>query len=153
HDAAALAGGPSEKLRIPATLHESLVSRLDRAGPAKELAQVAAVIGRSVSRELLGMVSRLDPSDIGRACNFLTEAGIFTIEQPEHGETEYAFKHALVQESAYSSLLRDRRRELHARTAAGLLHLSPDLAEQQPELLAHHLTQAGRGEEALSYWL
>lgn len=152
-DAEPGADGPGQTFHIPATLHESLVSRLDRAGSAKELAQVASVIGRSVGRELLGAVCDLDPGEIESACEFLVEAGIMVAERGEQGQKQFAFKHALVQESAYSNLLRDRRRELHARTAAGLQRLSPELVEQHPELLAHHLTEAGNLEDALPYWL
>jgi class 3 adenylate cyclase/predicted ATPase len=144
---------PSGLPRIPATLHESLLARLDRAGPGKELAQICAVIGRTAGRELVEVVADLEPSDLARARDTLARSGILFMETSRDGREQYVFKHSLVQETAYASLIRERRRELHARVAAVQLLVSPEAVDLQPEVLAHHLTEAGRVEDALEHWL
>jgi predicted ATPase len=139
-------------LHIPASLHESLLARLDRAGEGRALAQIASVIGRSVPREHLIRVAQWDEDVFEAALERLVQSDLFHVEIAE-GSPAYVFRHALVQDAAYNSLLRDRRRELHATTAAVLADLRPEIAEQQPELLAHHLTEANLSDEAVSYWL
>jgi class 3 adenylate cyclase len=138
-------GGPLPRLAIPATLQDSLMARLDRQAPAKELAQVAAVIGREFSHELLAAVAPLGEDELRDALDRLVEAELVF----RRGAAGYAFKHALVRDAAYHSLLRSRRRELHGRIAAALEERFPEAAEAQPELLAHHLAEAGQAERAI----
>ena len=130
-------------LSVPATLHASLMARLDRLGSgAKEIAQIGAVLGREFVYELVQPVAQRPERDLQAALDQLTEAGIlFSRGTAPHAS--YLFKHALVQDAAYSTLLRGRRQELHARVAAALEEHFSDLVERQPELLAHHLTAAG----------
>jgi class 3 adenylate cyclase/predicted ATPase len=145
-------GGASADVRqVPTTLADSLMERLDRLGPAREVAQVASVIGREFSWRLLSAVAgRSDEelrSDLGR----LGDAELsFARGLPP--EASYVFKHALVQEAAYGSLLRSRRRELHGRIATALTAQLPAIRETQPELLAHHATEAGLHELAVDCW-
>ena len=143
----------AEAIRIPATLHESLIERLDRAGPGKGLAQLCAVVGRSAGCEFVQGIAKMAPAELERAREALTRAGILYVEVDPGDREHYVFRHALVQEAAYAGLIRDRRQELHAAVADALLKASPDLVELQPELLAHHLTEAGRVEAATQYWL
>ncbi len=138
--------------RIPDSLQESLMARLSRAGAARELAQVCSVIGRSGNLDLLAHVAQVDVRELADALAALARSDIVFTETAD-GQASYAFKHALLQDAAYQSLLRDRRRELHARTAIALAELAPELPGEQPELLAHHLTEAGMADEAVSYWL
>jgi predicted ATPase/class 3 adenylate cyclase len=152
-DAPAEGGTPNGSPHVPATLHESLLARLDRAGPGKELAQICAVIGRTASTELVGAVATLEPFEFERAREILVRSGILFLETGRDGQQQYVFKHSLVRDTAYASLLRDRRRELHARVAAAQPRILPEVVDQQPEVLAHHLTEAGRIEDALNYWL
>jgi class 3 adenylate cyclase len=149
--AAVLSASPLPALSVPATLHASLIARLDRIGPAaKEVAQIGAVLGRSFSYEL---IRHLAPRpDLDASLAQLTEAGLlFCRGVPP--QSSYLFKHALVQDAAYGTLLRSRRRELHARVAAVLEKRFADLVERQPELLAHHLTGAGATAPAIDQWL
>ncbi|HWK44622.1 MAG TPA: adenylate/guanylate cyclase domain-containing protein [Stellaceae bacterium] len=136
---------------IPLTLHDSLLARLDRAGPGKYLAQVGAVIGRSITRELLEAVAELPPDQLDDGCETLLSAGIFL--RDGDASDAYVFKHALVQDTAYDSLVRHRRVALHARVADALITLKPALIVAQPELLAHQLTAADRPQEAVPWWL
>jgi predicted ATPase/class 3 adenylate cyclase len=138
---------------IPATLHESLLVRLDHAGPGKELAQICAVIGRTANPELVDAVANMEPPDLARARDSLLQSGILFIETSNERQEQYAFKHSLVQDTAYASLMRERRRELHARVAAALPRTSPETVDLQPEVVAYHLTEAGRIEDSLEYWL
>jgi class 3 adenylate cyclase/predicted negative regulator of RcsB-dependent stress response len=151
--AAVLAASPLPNSSIPATLHASLIARLDRLGPvAKEVAQIGAVIGREFSYELIQPVAQRAEPDLETALDHLTTAGLlFCRGIPPH--SSYLFKHALVQDAAHSTLLRARRQELHARVAALLEQHFADLVERQPELLAHHLTAAGDTERAVAQWL
>jgi predicted ATPase len=149
-----VAGGASpDSPRVPATLHESLLARLDHAGPGKELAQICAVIGRTADAELVGAVANLQPYDLARARDALVRSGILYMETSGEGQEQYVFKHSLVQDTAYASLMRERRREWHARVAAAQLRMAPETVDLHPEVLAHHLTEAGRVEDALEYWL
>ena len=145
------ASTPSE-LAIPPTLHASLIARLDRLGPiAKEVAQVGSVIGREFGHDLIEQVVQRPASELRQGLDRLAEAGLLFCRGVAPQST-YLFKHALLQDAAYGTLLRGRRQELHARVAATLEHL-PDLVERQPELLAHHLAAAGQFDSAAAYWL
>ena len=140
-------------LSVPATLHASLMARLDRLGPAaKEIAQIGAVLGREFAYELIEPVAHRDERELQAALGQLSEAGLlFCRGIVPHAS--YLFKHALVQDAAYSTLLRGRRQELHGLVAAVLEQHFADLVERQPELLAHHLTEAGDTERAVDRWL
>jgi predicted ATPase len=140
-------------LSVPATLHASLMARLDRLGPMpKEIAQIGAVLGREFAYELIEPVAQRDERELQAALGQLSDAGLlFCRGTAPHAS--YLFKHALVQDAAYSTLLRGRRQELHARVAAVLEEHFSDLVERQPELLAHHLTAAGNTERAVDQWL
>ena len=140
-------------LSVPATLHASLMARLDRLGPlAKEVAQIGAVLGREFAYELIEPVAQRPEREMQAALDQLGEAGLlFCRGTAPHAS--YLFKHALVQDAAYSTLLRGRRQELHGRVAAVLEQHFADLVERQPELLAHHLTAAGATERAVDQWL
>jgi class 3 adenylate cyclase/predicted ATPase len=140
--------GPLSSLAIPATLQDSLMARLDRLAPVKEVAQVAAVIGREFPHDLLAVVGPLGGDALREALGQLEAAGLIFARGAGDG-TAYAFKHALVRDAAYHSLLKSRRRELHGRIAAALEDRFPEAAEAQPELLAHHLAEAGQAERAI----
>ena len=128
---------PSSALAVPASLHASLMARLDRLGPAKEVARIGAVIGREFSHALLAVVARKAEAELQSALNRLMVAGLlFRQGVPPHAT--YLFKHALVQDAAYGTLLREQRRTLHARVADTIERQFADLAENQPELLARH---------------
>ena len=142
---------PSPALAVPASLHASLMARLDRLGPAKEVAQIGAVIGREFSHALLAAVARKSEVILQSALDRLTAAGLlFRQGVPPHAT--YLFKHALVQDAAYGTLLREPRRALHACIAESLESQFAQIAENQPELLAHHWTEAGSIEKAASFW-
>jgi predicted ATPase len=151
--AAVLATKSQTSLSVPATLHASLMARLDRLGPsAKEIAQIGAVLGREFAYELIEPVAQRPERELQAALDQLNEAGLlFCRGTVPHAS--YLFKHALVQDAAYSTLLRGRRQELHARVAAVLEERFADLVERQPELLAHHLTGAAATELAVAQWL
>ena len=140
-------------LSVPATLHASLMARLDRLGPVpKEIAQIGAVLGREFAYGLIEPVAQRDQRELQAALGQLSDAGLlFCSGIAPHAS--YLFKHALVQDAAYGTLLRGRRLELHARVAAVLEQNFADLVERQPELLAHHLTAAGNTERAVEQWL
>jgi predicted ATPase len=143
--------GPLPPLAIPATLHDSLLARLDRLAPVKEVAQIGAVIGREFSHALLAAVADRRQVDLHSALDQLVQAElIFRRGSPP--EATYSFKHALVQDAAYGTLLKPRRQHLHARIARVLEEQFAEQARAQPELLAHHFSQAGLSNEALSYW-
>jgi predicted ATPase len=142
---------PSKALAVPATLHASLMARLDRLGPAREVAQIGAAIGREFSHALLGAVAPKSEADLGSALERLIAAGLlFRQGAPPHAT--YLFKHALVQDAAYGTLLREPRRALHARIAETLEGQFAEIAESQPELLARHYSEAGLIEKAASFW-
>jgi class 3 adenylate cyclase/predicted ATPase len=146
-----LAAVPSPALAVPASLHASLMARLDRLGPAKEVAQIGAAIGREFSHALLAAVVRKPEAELGSALDRLIAAGLlFRQGVPPHAT--YLFKHALVQDAAYGTLLREPRRALHARIAETLETQFAEIAENQPELLARHCTEAGLIEKAASLW-
>jgi predicted ATPase len=142
---------PSPLLPVPASLHASLMARLDRLGSAKELAQIGAAIGREFSHALLAAVVHKPEAELASALDRLMAAGLlFRQGAPPHAT--YVFKHALVQDAAYGTLLRGPRRALHARIAQTLESQFADIAERQPELLAHHCTEAGQIEKAAYLW-
>jgi predicted ATPase len=137
---------------VPETLQASLMSRLDLLGPeAKEIAQVGAAIGGKFSCELLGAVARKNADELQRALGRMTDAGLVFGHGAPPGAV-YTFKHALVQDTAYATLLRGRRRELHARIALALEQRFPEIGEAQPELLARHLAEGGAVARAVDFW-
>jgi class 3 adenylate cyclase/predicted ATPase len=144
--------GPLPPLAIPATLHDSLMSRLGRLAPVKEVAQIGAVIGREFSHDLLVAVAGMEPGRLDEAVGELIRAELVFRRgtPPHHG---YSFKHALVQDAAYASLLKGRRQQLHQRIAATLEQSAPEVVEAQPEVIARHLGEAGLTEPAVGYWL
>ena len=143
--------GPYPSQAIPKTLHGSLLARLDRLGPAKDVAQIGAVIGREFSYELLSAVCTSSESELKRALQELISSElVFRRGSPPNAV--YSFKHALVQDAAYGTLLREPRRALHARIAEALESQFAEIAESQPELLARHFTEAGLIEKAAGLW-
>jgi predicted ATPase len=142
---------PSPALAVPASLHASLMARLDRLGPAKEVAQIGSAIGREFSHALLASVVNKPETELGSALDRLIGAGLlFRQGVPPHAA--YLFKHALVQDAAYGTLLREPRRALHARIAETLETQFTEIAENQPEILARHCTEAGQIEKAVGLW-
>jgi class 3 adenylate cyclase/predicted ATPase len=142
---------PSPSIGVPASLHASLMARLDRLGPAKELAQIGAALGREFSHALLQAVVRKPEAELGSALDRLVAAGLL-FRQGVPPYATYLFKHALVQDAAYGTLLREPRRGLHARIAETLESKFPEITESQPELLARHFTEAGLIEKAAALW-
>jgi len=138
------------RLTVPATLQDSLMARLDRLGPAKEVAQIAATIGRQFARALLAAVAPAGPGELETALARLTEASL-VFPQSRAIEPTYSFKHALTRDVAYDSLLRARRRDLHERIARILEERFAALAETEPEILAHHFSRADLPEPACLY--
>jgi TOMM system kinase/cyclase fusion protein len=136
---------------IPATLQDSLMARLDRLVTAKAVAQYAAVIGRQFSYELLSTVSQLDAATLQRELGRLVEAEI-VYQRGVPPQATYTFKHALIQDAAYEALLKSTRQQYHQRIAQVLEGQFPETAEAEPELLAHHYTEAGLIEQAVGYW-
>ncbi len=144
--------GTLSDLAIPATLHDSLMARLDRLAKGKSVAQIGAAIGREYPRSLLESVSDLLSSELDEALDELIDSGL-VFRQGSSAVSSFIFKHALVQEAAYESLLHSTRKILHERIAQALLDLFPETSESQPELLAHHYTRADNKENAIKYWL
>lgn len=137
---------------IPVSLQSSLLSRLDKMGEGKRIAQIAAVIGREFQIDLLAHVSATPSNQLHSILNDLVVAGVL-IHQPTSGWPTYSFSHALLQEVARDSLLLERRREVHRAIAQGILMFEPNLARQSPELLAQHYEGAGEYAQAADYWL
>jgi predicted ATPase len=144
---------PSSALAVPASLHASLMARLDRLGPAaKEIAQVGAAIGREFSFGLLEPVAApRSQTEIRNALGRLVEAGLL-FQRGSPPEASYVFKHALVQDAAYSTLLRSQRQQLHQDIAQRLERQDPAVMQGQPELLAYHCSEAGLHERAITHW-
>ena len=136
---------------VPATLQDSLMARLDRLGPAKEIAQVAAVIGQQFSYALLEAVTPDSAGDVATGIARLVDAGL-AFPQSQASEPSYSFKHALMRDVAYDNLLRGRRQQIHERVARALEEHFPAVAEGEPELLAQHFAQAGFAELACTYY-
>ena len=150
-DRYAVAGQPP-LVAIPASLNASLLERLDRLAPVREVAQIAAALGRQFSHELISAVAAIPRQQLDDALEQLVKAEmIFRRGSPP--DAEYIFKHALVQDAAYGTLLRSRRQLLHARITAALEGQFPEIVEMQPELLARHCTEAGLADKALGHWL
>ncbi|MFQ5973134.1 MAG: AAA family ATPase [Alphaproteobacteria bacterium] len=142
---------PLPQLAIPATLRDSLMARLDRLSPIKEVAQIGAAIGRTFPYELIAAVSPMGDSDLEDALDRLARSElIFRRGVPP--KAIYTFKHALVQDAAYESLIKTRRHQIHARIAHGLEEYFPETIEAEPEALARHYTEAGLVEQAIPYW-
>jgi len=141
----------ASRFEVPATLQASLMARLDRLGAAKDVAQIGAAIGREFSYALLAAVGPQSEAELQLALNRLVAAGLLFREGAPPQAT-YLFKHALVQDAAYGTLLREPRRALHARIAKVLESRFPEIAENQPELLARHCTEAGLIEKAAGFW-
>jgi class 3 adenylate cyclase/predicted ATPase len=142
---------PSSALAVPASLHASLMARLDRLGQAKEVAQIGAAIGREFSHSLLAAVVGEAEEELNSALDRLMTAGLL-LRQGVPPQATYVFKHALVQDAAYGTLLRERRRALHTRIAEILESKFSEITENQPELLARHFTEAGLIEKAARLW-
>jgi predicted ATPase len=141
---------PFPALAVPASLHASLLARLDRLGPAKEVAQIGAAIGREFSHTLLAAVVRMPEAELQNALDRLVQAGLlFRQGVPPHAN--YLFKHALVQDAAYGTLLRSRRQHLHGEITSALEDAFPEIVEMQPEILARHCAEAGLDEKAQKY--
>ena len=138
-------------LAIPATLQDSLMARLDRLGTAKEIAQLGATLGREFSYELLQAVSPLDEETLQHGLQQLVEAEL-VYQRGLLPQAHYLFKHALIQDTAYQSLLKSTRQQYHRQIAQVLEDRFPETIETQPELLAHHYTEAGLIEQAIPYW-
>jgi predicted ATPase/class 3 adenylate cyclase len=143
---------PLPSLAIPTTLRDSLIARLDRFAPVREVAQIGAVVGRSFSYELLNAVSGIPREKLEEALGQLVVSDLI-FRRGEIPHAVYTFKHVLVRDAAYSSLLKARRATLHAAIASAFEQRFPEIVEAQPETLAHHLTEAGLIEKAVSYWL
>ena len=143
--------GPLPPLAIPSTLHDSLMARLDRLSAARELAQLGAVLGREFAYELLQAVSPLDETTLQQGLAQLVDAEL-VYQRGLPPLSRYIFKHALIQEAAYQSLLKSTRQRYHQHIAQVLEEQFPETVETQPELLAHHYTEAGLSEQAVGYW-
>jgi predicted ATPase/class 3 adenylate cyclase len=144
--------GPLISLAIPTTLQDSLMARLDRLGRVKEVAQIGAAIGQAFSYSLLAAVAPLRGVDLQKALDQLGDAGLI-FRREDAQQASYAFKHALVQDAAYQSLLRSSRQKLHARIAGVLEERFPEIVETDPGFLAHHCTEASLSARAVDYRL
>ena len=142
---------PLPPLAIPATLQDSLMARLDRLAPVKEVAQIGAAIGRDFSYALLRYVTGRDDLTLSAALGQLEEAELL-VRRGTPPDANYSFRHALVQEAAYEGLLKSKRQVLHKRIGDVLREKFPVVAETEPEVLAHHFTEAGLSEIALEWW-
>ena len=153
HGRRAVSAFPPRSLEVPATLHASLMARLDRLGPtAKQIAQVGAVIGRDFSYALLAAAARRTAVELGDPLRRLVEAGlVFRRGVPPHAT--FQFKHTLVRDTAYGTLLRGQRRALHIQVGLALEKDFPEIVATQPEILAHHFTEGGLADKATDYWL
>jgi predicted ATPase len=143
--------GSFSTFAIPATLHDSLMARLDRLVTAKAVAQYAAVIGRQFAYELLQAASQVDEAMLQHELGRLVETEI-VYHRGVPPQATYTFKHALIQDAAYQSLLKSTRQQYHQRIAQALEAQFPETVATQPELLAHHYTEAGLTEQAIPYW-
>ena len=144
-------GGSARAVTIPATLRDSLMARLDRFMPVKEIAQIGAAIGREFSYELIAAVAPMPQAQLDDALAQLSASGL-AFRRGTPPDAVYTFKHALVQDAAYDSLLKSRRQELHAKIARVIEARFPNIKTTEPEVLAHHLTAAGLAEAAIPLW-
>jgi len=138
-------------LAIPSTLQDSLTARLDRLGSVREVAQLAATIGRDFSYELLRAISPLDDLDLRGAMAALVDAEVL-YRRGVVPQARYLFKHALIRDAAYESLLKSKRQQVHSRIASVLEQQFLKVVQAQPELIAHHYTEAGLIAQAVPYW-
>jgi class 3 adenylate cyclase/predicted ATPase len=143
--------GPLPLLAIPSTLHDSLMARLDRLATTKELVQLSAVLGREFAYDLLQAVSSVDETTLQQGLVRLVEAEL-VYQRGLPPRSRYIFKHALIQDAAYQSLLKSTRQQYHQRVAQVLEQQFPETVEMQPELLAQHYTEAGLLAQAIPYW-
>jgi class 3 adenylate cyclase/tetratricopeptide (TPR) repeat protein len=143
--------GPARTVTIPSTLRDSLMARLDRFMPVKEIAQIGAAIGREFSYELVAAVAPLPQAQLDDALTQLSASGL-AFRRGTPPTATYTFKHALVQDAAYDSLLRSRRQELHGKIARVIDQRLPAIKTTEPEMLAHHLTAGGLAEAAIPLW-
>ena len=143
---------PLPPLAIPTTLHASLMARLDRLAPVREVAQIGAVAGREFHYELLNSVAGLPREELEEALGQLVRSELI-FRRGEIPHAVYTFRHTLVRDAAYAGLLKSRRGHLHAAIANALEQQFPDIVQTQPETLARHLTEAGLIEKAIGYWL
>jgi predicted ATPase len=143
--------GPLPPLAIPATLHDSLMARLDRLATVKGLAQLGATLGREFAYVLLRAVAPWEEAIVQQGLHQLVAAE-FLYQQRLPPQATYVFKHALIQEAAYQSLLKSTRQQYHQRIAQVLAERFPETAETQPELVAHHCTEASLNAQAIAYW-
>lgn len=149
---ASMSAVPPSSFAVPATLNASLLGRLDRLGPAaRNAAQVGAVIGRDFSYELLAAAAPLAEPELQEALRRLVEAGL-VFQRGMPPMAQYLFKHALVEDTAYSTLLREPRQALHRRIAEALEQRFPDLVATRPEIVAHHYGEAAIADKAIAYW-
>ncbi|MGB9395938.1 MAG: AAA family ATPase [Pseudolabrys sp.] len=144
--------GPLPPLAIPATLQASLMARLDRLAPVKEISQIGAAIGREFSYSLMRELVGRDETALKHALTKLEQAEL-VFRRGEPPEAIYSFKHVLVRDAAYESLLKSRRQQLHGQIARAMKEKFPDIVVSQPEIVAHHFTEAGLAEPAIDYWL
>ena len=144
--------GPLPPLAIPETLRDSLMARLDRLAPVREIGQVGAVIGREFSYSLLHVLVGRDETALKNALAQLEQTGL-VFRRGEPPEALYSFKHVLVRDAAYESLLKSRRQQLHGQIARTLEERFAEIVTSQPEIVAHHFTEAGLVEPAIDYWL
>ena len=144
--------GPLPPFAIPATLQDFLMARLDRLAPVKEIAQIGAAIGREFSYSLMRALVGRDETALKHALAQLEQAEL-VFRRGEPPEAVYSFKHALVQDAAYESLLKSRRQQLHGQIARALEERFADIVASQPEIVAHHFTEAGLVDPAIDYWL
>ena len=142
---------PLPPLAIPSTLQDSLMARLDRLATTKEIAQVGATLGREFSYDVLRAVSPLEENPLQQGLSQLVAAELL-YQRGTLPHATYIFKHALIQDTAYQSLLKSRRQQLHQQIAQVLEERFPDTKDTQPELLAHHYTEAGLISRAIPYW-
>ncbi len=144
--------GPLPPLAIPATLQDSLMARLDRLGPVKEIAQIGSAIGREFSYSLMSALVGWDDTALKHALAQLEQTELM-FRRGEPPEAVYSFKHALVRDVAYDSLLKSRRQQLHGEIARALERHFPNVVESEPEIVARHFTEAGLVDPAIDYWL
>jgi class 3 adenylate cyclase/tetratricopeptide (TPR) repeat protein len=145
-----VATGPMAPLAIPTTLHASLLARLDRLAPTREVAQIAAALGRQFSHELISAATPMPQRLLDEALAQLVNAELI-FRRGDPPDAEYTFKHALVQDAAYSTLLRSQRQLIQGRIVAGLEKKFPEVAASQPERLARHCAEAGQIDKAVGY--
>ena len=143
---------PLDSISVPSTLQDSLTARLDRLSEAKRLAQLGATVGREFSYEMVEAIPGPHHNDLDNQLNRLVDAGIL-FRKGAAPHATYLFQHALIQDAAYTSLLKSTRREHHKIIAGAIETSYPEIVETQPEVLAHHFTEAGMKQKAIEYWL